>query len=108
MRGPPESPQQAAAESQAQAGGGTAAGSCQAPGSMSDGGLSDKKLIIYVSSSRGPGAEGRLGHSLLLPEQPRSFLAQIINDQRMNESVIRSVLPALFISFICINSEVRV
>lgn len=25
---------------------------------MSDGGLSDKKLIIYVPSSRSPGAEG--------------------------------------------------
>lgn len=74
---------------------------------MSNGGLSDKKLIIYVSSSRGSGAEGRLGHSLLLTERPQSFIAQIINDQRMNDSVIRSGLPALFISFICINSEVR-
>lgn len=62
----PDSPQHAAAESQAKAGSGTAAGSCYAPGSMSDGRLSDKKLIIYVSSSRGPGAKGRLGHSLLL------------------------------------------
>ena len=38
---------------------------------MSNGGLSDKKLIIYVSSSRGPGAEGRLGHSLETPSKVR-------------------------------------
>lgn len=49
----PEFPKQAAAESQAEAGG--------TPGSMRD-----KKLIIYVAGSRGPGAGGRLGPSLLL------------------------------------------
>lgn len=41
---------------------------------MSDGRLSDKKLIIYVSSSRGPGAKGRLGHCLLLTLSGRNPL----------------------------------
>lgn len=75
---------------------------------MSDGGLSDKKLIIYVSSSTALAPrEGRAAAASSL-QQPQSFIAQIINDQRMNDSVIRSRLPALFISLICINCEVRV
>jgi hypothetical protein len=43
----------------------TSASSCQALGSMSNGGLSDKKLIIYVSSSCSP-------HQGMVEPQPLS------------------------------------
>lgn len=75
---------------------------------MSDGGLSDKKLIIYVSSSMALAPREGWAAAASSLQQPQSFIAQIINDQRMNDSVIRSRLPALFISLICINCEVRV